>query len=152
FFSGAAFRQKLIVSKPNDQQEQESEKVAGQVMRAVHESKKVDPSPHFASDLKASKGVGHSLSLQTKNEMEGAFGRDFSSVRLHSDEQSTRMGKEFNAKAFTVGSDIYFQSNYFNPKSGVGKRLLAHELAHTLQQQNGSNDATIRREGEEKQD
>lgn len=152
FFSGDAFRRKLTISPPNNQQEQESERMAGQVMRTVQENNKPEPSSHLASEIKSSRGSGPSLSPQTKNQMDGAFGRNFSDVTIHSDGQSTRMAKEIDAKAFTIGSDIYFQSNYFDPKGGTGKRLLAHELAHTLQQQNGSNGATIQREGEDKQD
>jgi hypothetical protein len=152
FFSGDAFQKRLKISNPDDQQEQESEEMAGQVMKSVQENKNETPSPAFASELKESKGFGTSLPTQTKNHMEGAFGSNFSGVKIHSDEQSTRLGKEINAKAFTVGSDIYFQSKYFNPKAGVGKRLLAHELTHTLQQKNDSKGVSIQREGEEKTD
>jgi len=152
FFQGDAFREKLKMSKPNDQQEQESERMAGQVMGSVQEKKIPEPNPQFTSEIKKSKGVGNPLSRQTKSQMEGAFGKSFSGVNIHSDEQSTRMANEINAKAFTIGSDIYFQSNYFNPKHGVGKRLLAHELAHTLQQNNGSSGISVQREGEDQKD
>ncbi|MCL6258865.1 DUF4157 domain-containing protein [Aquiflexum sp. TKW24L] len=151
FFTGDAFQEKLKISRPNDPQEKESEKMAGQVMGTVHENKKTEPSSHFATELKTTNGMGSTLSPQTKSQMESAFGSDFSGIKIHSDEQSSRLGREINAKAFTVGSDIYFQKKYFNPKDGVGKRLLAHELAHTMQP-NASSGFSVKREVEEQKD
>lgn len=152
FFSGDAFHKKIKVNAPNDHYEKEAEMVAGQVMSSTSNSDRQKSDYDFNFEPGKSQSVGNSLPIQTKRQMEGAFGRNFSDVRIHSDEQSSEFGKKINAKAFTVGSDIYFQSKYFNPKEGVGKRLLAHELAHTLQQKHESNNISIQREGEEKTD
>ncbi|MEO6669741.1 MAG: DUF4157 domain-containing protein [Ferruginibacter sp.] len=66
--------------------------------------------------------------------MENAFSTDFSHVRIHTGSTAAEMNKEVNAKAFTYGSDIYFNSNQFSPETNSGKHLLAHELTHVVQQ------------------
>lgn len=150
FFAGESPIQDIAIGNPNGPAEHESEQMAGQIMRSAATQKEVIPSGHFAAGLQETKGNGHPLAPNQKSQMENAFGTDFSGVRIHSNEKSTKMSKEINAKAFTVGSDIYFQQKYFNPQGGEGRRLLAHELAHTIQQRGTG--LTIQREGEEKQD
>jgi phage-related protein len=84
--------------------------------------------------LQESKGGGSSMDKHTKNEMESAFGADFSNVRIHTNSSAAQMNKNLGAQAFTHGNDIYFNDGKYNPDSDAGKRLLAHELTHTLQQ------------------
>ena len=66
--------------------------------------------------------------------MEGAFGADFSSIRVHTDSTSTELNERIQAKAFTTGSDIYFRDGAPDVSSQTGQALLAHELTHTVQQ------------------
>lgn len=66
--------------------------------------------------------------------MEPRFGTDFSQVRIHTDASSAHVARAVNARAFTVGRDIVFGHGQYAPDSNEGKRLLAHELTHTLQQ------------------
>lgn len=66
--------------------------------------------------------------------MQSRFGADFSDVKIHTGGEAILMKRELNAKAFTVGNDIYFNEGQYNPNSGEGKHLLAHELVHTVQQ------------------
>ena len=66
--------------------------------------------------------------------MERNFGVDFSNVRVHKDSNAVQMTRELNAQAFTYGRDIYFGAGRYNTRSSPGKRLLAHELTHVLQQ------------------
>ena len=66
--------------------------------------------------------------------MEGAFGADFSSIRVHTDSTSTELNNRIQAKAFTTGSDIYFRDGGPDVSSQSGQALLAHELTHTIQQ------------------
>ena len=66
--------------------------------------------------------------------MERNFDVDFSNVRVHKDSNAVQMTRELNAQAFTYGRDIYFGAGRYNPRSSSGKRLLAHELTHVLQQ------------------
>ncbi|MCC7373470.1 MAG: DUF4157 domain-containing protein [Verrucomicrobiales bacterium] len=77
---------------------------------------------------------GHSLEPRVKAEMEAGFSRDFSRVRLHTDALAAASAKAVNARAFTVGSDIVFAGGEYRPGTLEGRRLLAHELTHTLQQ------------------
>lgn len=87
-----------------------------------------------ANKIQSSKGGGAPLESQTKSFMESRFGTDFSQVRIHSDDQAIQLSRDLNAQAFTVGSDIYFNSGKYVPESSEGKHLLAHELTHTVQQ------------------
>ena len=66
--------------------------------------------------------------------MEGSFETDFSGVRVHTDQEAAQMNQDLSAQAFTHGSDVYFNEGKFNPESGGGKHLLAHELTHVVQQ------------------
>jgi hypothetical protein len=81
--------------------------------------------------------------------MESRFGTDFSGVKIHTDTNAVQMSRELNAQAFTVGSDIYFNSGKYAPESASGKHLLAHELTHTVQQGGGIERKVQRRGGNE---
>src|SRR5262245_7716713 len=82
-------------------------------------------------------GSGHPLDQATRGDMESRFGRDFSGVRLHTDQSAERAANNVNATAFTAGRDIYFNRGAYDPSSSSGRRLLAHELAHVAQQDQG---------------
>ncbi|UOQ64815.1 DUF4157 domain-containing protein [Hymenobacter volaticus] len=68
--------------------------------------------------------------------MEHSFNRDFSRVRIHTGGYASGLNRQLNAKAFTYGHDIYFNSGQFSPQTKTGQHLLAHELTHTIQQGN----------------
>jgi hypothetical protein len=68
--------------------------------------------------------------------MESRFGTDFKDVRVHTDSQATASAEVLNANAYTSGRDIYFAAGKYAPENEEGKRLLAHELTHTIQQKN----------------
>ena len=93
-----------------------------------------EASSSFESSLEASKGGGEPMSSDTQSDMEGRFGADFSDVRVHTGNESAQMNQDIGARAFTHGSDIYFNSGEYQPESSGGKHLLAHELTHTVQQ------------------
>jgi hypothetical protein len=92
--------------------------------------------------IKSSMGGGGSMSGETKSFMESRFGTDFSDVKIHTGNESVQLSRELNAKAFTVGNNIYFNGGQYQPETDSGKHLLAHELTHVVQQ-GASN--TIRR-------
>lgn len=96
----------------------------------------------LSNRISSSKGSGGSMDGNTQSFMLSRFGTDFSNVKIHTDGEAIQMNQELNAKAFTVGNDIYFNENQYQPHSDNGKRLLAHELTHSIQQ---GNDRTIRR-------
>ena len=82
---------------------------------------------------------GQGLEAKTRAEMEYAFGADFSGVQVHRDSESRAAAETLHAKAFTRGTDIYLGSEAPAPETPAGKKLLAHELAHVVQQQNAVN-------------
>lgn len=92
-------------------------------------------SPQLSSQLNISKGGGDPLPGKTLGFMNQAFGADFSTVRVHTGNQAAEMSQGIQAKAFTHGSDIYFNRGQYSPESSEGKRLLGHELTHVVQQQ-----------------
>ena len=88
----------------------------------------------FESRLKNTKGGGKPLPKKIREEMEKRFGRSFKNIRIHTGGEAIRLCHEIGARAFTNGHHIYFNSGQFEPESMEGKRLLAHELTHTIQQ------------------
>ncbi|WP_246872444.1 DUF4157 domain-containing protein [Rhodococcus sp. DMU1] len=91
-------------------------------------------------DVVASAGTPLPTDLRT--DMEGRFGQDFGDVRVHSDGTAHESAKSVNAQAYTVGSDIVFQNDRYDPGSDTGKHMIAHELTHVVQQRNGPVDGT----------
>ncbi|WP_199758637.1 DUF4157 domain-containing protein [Aquabacterium soli] len=86
------------------------------------------------SRIKQQLGQGESLPENLAPRLEQQFGHDFSNVRIHHDGQADVLSKELAAKAFTVGSDIFFASGQYQPGTPAGLQLLAHELTHVVQQ------------------
>jgi hypothetical protein len=77
---------------------------------------------------------GTPLEGETRRLMESRIGFDFSKVRIHTDARASVSARAMNATAYTVGSDVVFASGEYSPRSSEGQKLLAHELAHTVQQ------------------
>jgi hypothetical protein len=78
---------------------------------------------------------GQPLNVETRAFMEPRFGHDFGAVRIHADARAAESARAVNALAYTVGRDVVFGTGRYAPSTEVGQRLLAHELAHTVQQQ-----------------
>lgn len=77
---------------------------------------------------------GKSLDTETRLLMQSRFNHDFSSVRVHSDPKAAQSTQAVNAIAYTIGNHIAFDHNQYMPHTETGKKLLAHELAHVVQQ------------------
>ncbi|PWT95571.1 MAG: hypothetical protein C5B55_01125 [Blastocatellia bacterium] len=75
--------------------------------------------------------------------MESRFGASLEGVRVHADSQSANLAESLGANAFTSGRDIYFGGGQYSPNSTDGQRLLAHELTHTIQQQQGKQPTSV---------
>lgn len=88
--------------------------------------------------IQASKGNGSPLHQETADFMGSRIGGDFSQVRVHTDADSAEMNRRINAHAFTIDEDIFFNTGKFDTTSREGKRLLAHELTHVVQQKGGT--------------
>ena len=145
---------KLHVSQPGDAHEREADQVAEQVMRApdtdvaAPESERTTPTPASTSGAQAMVpgGQGQPLDTATRAYMEPRFGHDFSQVRVHNDEQAAEAASTVSARAYTVGGDIVFGAQEYAPDTASGRRLLAHELTHVVQQSAGQVAGTVQRE------
>ena len=85
-----------------------------------------------------SAGKGEPLSGSAKLPMESAFQSSFDDVKIHTDDEASEMSEDLQAQAFTFGQDIYFKKGKYKPGTIEGDGLLAHELAHTLQQKDST--------------
>jgi hypothetical protein len=104
--------------------------------------RQVDP-----AEIKSQLSAGQPLDAQVKSRMEGAFGHDFSRVRVHANTQATTLTSSLNARAFTVGTDVGFAAGEYKPGTLIGDALIAHELAHVVQQSASTgNDAPMMKE------
>lgn len=89
-------------------------------------------------ELSTATSFGHSLDHQTKAYFEPRFGRDFSNIRIHTNSEAHRSAQAIKADAYTYGRNIVFKYNQYDPQSQTGRRLLAHELTHAVQQAGAS--------------
>jgi hypothetical protein len=85
---------------------------------------------------------GRPLDPEVREDMENRLGHDFGDVRVHDDGSAHESARSVNANAYTVGSNIVFQRDTYDPSSSEGKVMLAHELTHVVQQRNGPVDGT----------
>jgi hypothetical protein len=141
------------LSQPGDRYEREAEHVSDRLMRMTEPrpterpsrvAQRVQPQPvgSSTSGLPASPPIvrqvlgspGQPLDRADRAFMEPRFGRDLSRVRVHTDARAADSARAVNASAFTVGRDIVFGRGRFRPGSREGRRLLAHELTHVVQQ------------------
>ena len=89
---------------------------------------------NVASDIQSSMAAGAPLPLSVRRFMEPRFQANFGNVKIHTGEQSAKLNRQLNAQAFTVGNQIFFGKDKFQPEQSQGKELIAHELTHTIQQ------------------
>lgn len=94
-------------------------------------------STDLASGISSARGSGQPLDAGLQLSMGQAMGADFSGVTVHTDAQSDQLNKQIQAKAFTTGQDVFFRQGEYQPGSRGGQELIAHELTHVLQQNEG---------------
>ncbi len=87
--------------------------------------------------LALGRGGGHPLPGRERAFFEPRLGTDLSRVRVHTDDAAARLAAGLSARAFTTGGEVYFGAGEYRPHSQEGRRLLAHELAHVVQQEQG---------------
>lgn len=92
------------------------------------------PDPTAGSEWTKALGTGRSLEPGTRRGFERRFGYDFSRVRVHDDARAARVAAEMSAVAFTSGDDVVFARDRYRPHVPAGRHLIAHELAHVVQQ------------------
>lgn len=108
----------------------------GMLQRAARNSSSVNEIPPIVHDVL--RLPGQPLDAKTRAFMEPRFGHDFSGVRVHTTPDAAESTKEVNALAYTVRQDIVFGPRQYEPHTTKGKRLLAHELTHVIQQDHHS--------------
>jgi hypothetical protein len=89
------------------------------------------------TEINALRGGGQPLSASSRAFFEPRFGHEFKHIRVHTGAEASRLAQAVRAKAFTVGRDIMFGEGHYQPTSPTGQWLMAHELTHVLQQQQG---------------
>lgn len=140
---------KLVVGASDDRFEREADRVADQVLASQARAPR-DAAPVQVQRVDAGGGEslaeapdevqrvidapGRGLDASTRDFFESRFGHDFSRVRVHDDAQASRSARAVAARAYTVGHDLVFAGGQYRPHSAAGRRLIAHELAHVLQQ------------------
>lgn len=97
-------------------------------------------------------GVGERLRDAARRPMERSLGHSFDKVRVHADTQAAEEARKKDAKAFTIGRDIYFGAGEYKPGTDEGRQLLAHELTHTVQQTDGGHAAVQRQPKSKKEE
>jgi outer membrane protein OmpA-like peptidoglycan-associated protein len=153
---------KLKIGEPNDEFEQEADRVADVMTRKSaprgtddaemaqydhHAPKRASPA---SISQPASPGhdvppivyevlrlPGQPLDPAIRAFMEPRFGHDFSQMRVHTDAKAAEAARVVDAQAYTVGQDVVFSEGYYTPHSHQGSKLLAHELVHVIQQERG---------------
>lgn len=102
---------------------------------AQYIQRKEDAAPEVTRIVdKAIHSNGKPMDDQTRSNMESGFGYDFSKVRIHNDTVAAKSAQSINALAYTSGNNIVFNNGQYSPGTTGGKKLLAHELTHTIQQ------------------
>lgn len=160
-----ALQTKRRVGRADDAYEREADSVADRVMRmpepgvqrkcsACEEEETLQrkeagtasgnvSAPPVVGDVLS--GAGRPLDGPVRSFMESRFGHDFSNVRVHTDGKAAESARSVNARAYTVGRDVVFGAGSYRPASSEGKRLIAHELTHVLQQKHTASSALQRK-------
>ena len=107
-----------------------------QAKSTAHTSPSVNPS--VANNINRMQGGGKHLPKPVRAYFEPRMRADFSQVRVHADAHAADTAKSINARAFTVGRNIAFGAGEYSPDTNIGRKLLAHELTHVIQQKNYS--------------
>ena len=140
---------KLTIKEPGDIYEQEADRIADQVLASSahpavsgaspllqrfsgQSNRQMDTAPASVDQVLAS--PGRPLEPALRQDMEQRFGHDFSQVRVHSGAAAEQSARDVNANAYTVGHNMVFGAGRFTPGTYEGRRLIAHELTHVVQQ------------------
>jgi hypothetical protein len=89
--------------------------------------------PTVQSEISSTRGGGATLDSRVAERFSPSLG-DLSDVRVHTDDNADRLNRSVSARAFATGTDVYFAKGEYSPGSPDGDKLIAHELAHVVQQ------------------
>ncbi|MBN2358792.1 MAG: DUF4157 domain-containing protein, partial [Deltaproteobacteria bacterium] len=128
------------ITEPGDHHEREADRAAA-MRRPAPSGRRTLPAPSSGVlppvVRDALRSPGQALDVPTRAIMEMHFGHDFSRVRVHTGASAEESARDLNALAYTAGHEIVFGGGQFRPETVGGRRLLAHELGHVVQQQHG---------------
>ena len=154
----AVSHQRSDVQRQEDEEEVQTKPLAASitplVQRQVEEEeiqtkaeigKSFDAGPEIEDRLAAHKGGGSPLPGEVRAYMEPRFGADFSGVKVHTGADAAGLNRQIQAQAFTHGQDIYLGAGRYEPGTDAGKRLLAHELTHVVQQTGGGGQRPVQK-------
>jgi hypothetical protein len=126
--SAQTMQRKLI---PDEEEKKLQTKPMPQLQSGATE---VMATPELENTIQQMRGRGQPLPDFLREPMERAFRADFSQVKIHTNSPADKLNKGFHASAFTTGKDIFFRQGSYDSSSSQGQRLIAHELAHIVQQ------------------
>lgn len=161
--SGPVTQTKLVLGTAGDRYEREADRVAQRVVNKIVGRRPAEQHRGPAGDsdgaltrtpdiqrlgsaggpavetdvqqaIQRAEGRGRRLPDDVRSSMEQRFGQDLSGVRVHTDVQADQLSHRLQARAFTTGQDIFFRQGTYEPRRDAGRRLLAHELTHVVQQ------------------
>jgi len=119
------------------EEEEEEEEQEEEVQTQPAEGQPTVVSENLETRINNARHIGQPMSESARASFEPQFGVDFSNVRIHTDAEANKLSQQLGAKAFTTGGDVFFREGAYQPESESGKRLLAHELTHVVQQKGG---------------
>ena len=152
---GQPLQTKLRVNEPGDEYEEEADRVAEQVMRMQAPEMRRAKAPSVPLVQRRVNGIGagagaappivhevlsspgQPFDAATRSFFEPRFGHDFGYVRVYTDDHAQRCAQSINARAFTLGRHIVLGVGHSFSGRSASRKLLAHELTHVLQQQEG---------------
>ena len=145
-----SLQRKLVVGRSDDPFELEADRIADQVLgrdtigaRDVQRISRIPATgaggaaPESFAPASVEQTIsssGQPIEPALREDLERRFGYDFSAVQIHTGTDADRSARDVNARAYTIGSDIVFGAGQFAPATDAGRRLLAHELTHVVQQ------------------
>ena len=98
--------------------------------------------PQVQGKIDATRGSGTGLDTGVRTRFEGELG-SLNDVTVHTDDTADQLNRSVSARAFATGTDVYFAKGEYNPGSADGDRLIAHELAHVVQQRGAANSGPL---------
>jgi hypothetical protein len=100
--------------------------------------------PDVAAAIARRRGSGATLDTGLRENVESTLGEGLGDVRVHTDPEADALARSVSARAFTTGTDIYFAQGEFRPSTSEGRRLIAHEAAHVVQQRGAPTTGPLR--------
>jgi hypothetical protein len=139
--SGALQREVAKAKADLEPEQKEEPKKPSPLQRAAASADGFTAPAAVEAGITSMQGGGEPLAPDIRSDLEPRFGRDLSGVRIHHGSRASDLSHSVQARAFTIGQDVFFGAGQYQPHTSGGRALLAHELTHTIQQRGGSSRA-----------